>query len=212
MPASASRREPRRHSLPPARRCVMQNRFPGKSFPLVVVSHGYPGSRTFLTYLTENLASKGYVVAAIDHTDSVWGDIKPFPSTLFNRSSDQLFTIRALTEQASKPGNFLQRSSRSRQCRDRRLLHGWIRCSDQRRRRLQQELDPGEGTSGRILGRAAGWFTEVCGARPPQPEGGCRHLSLGRAAAIQQLGCRRTGGHPHSVALHRRRPGRYLRL
>ncbi len=79
----------------------------GKAFPLVVVSHGYPGSRTFLTYLTENLASKGYVVAAIDHTDSVWGDIKPFPSTLFNRSSDQLFTIRALTEQASKPGNFL---------------------------------------------------------------------------------------------------------
>jgi predicted dienelactone hydrolase len=80
----------------------------GKTFPLVVVSHGYPGSRTFLTYLTENLASKGYVVAAIDHTDSVWGDIKPFPSTLFNRSSDQLFTIRALTEQASQPGNFLQ--------------------------------------------------------------------------------------------------------
>jgi predicted dienelactone hydrolase len=80
----------------------------GKTFPLVVVSHGYPGSRTFLTYLTENLASKGYVVAAIDHTDSVWGDIKPFPSTLFNRSSDQLFTTRALTELASKPGNFLQ--------------------------------------------------------------------------------------------------------
>lgn len=79
----------------------------GKPFPLVVVSHGYPGSRTFLTYLTENLASKGYVVAAIDHTDSVWGDVKPFPSTLFNRSSDQLFTIRALTEQASKTGNFL---------------------------------------------------------------------------------------------------------
>jgi predicted dienelactone hydrolase len=79
----------------------------GKSFPLVVVSHGYPGSRMFLTYLTENLASKGYVVAAIDHTDSVWGDVKPFPSTLFNRSSDQVFTIRALTGQASQPGNFL---------------------------------------------------------------------------------------------------------
>ena len=42
----------------------------GQRFPLVVVSHGYPGSRTFLTWLTENLASKGYVVAAIDHTDS----------------------------------------------------------------------------------------------------------------------------------------------
>jgi predicted dienelactone hydrolase len=30
----------------------------GERFPLVVVSHGYPGSRTFLSYLTENLASK----------------------------------------------------------------------------------------------------------------------------------------------------------
>ncbi len=37
----------------------------GQKFPLVIVSHGYPGSRTFLSYLTENLASKGYVVAAI---------------------------------------------------------------------------------------------------------------------------------------------------
>jgi Platelet-activating factor acetylhydrolase, isoform II len=30
-----------------------------EKFPLVIVSHGYPGSRYFLTYLTENLASKG---------------------------------------------------------------------------------------------------------------------------------------------------------
>jgi hypothetical protein len=37
-------------------------------YPLVIVSHGYPGSRVLLTYLTENLASKGYVVVAIDHT------------------------------------------------------------------------------------------------------------------------------------------------
>ncbi len=43
----------------------------GKRFPLVFVSHGYPGSRYFMTYLT-NLESKGYVVAAIDHTDSVF--------------------------------------------------------------------------------------------------------------------------------------------
>jgi len=68
----------------------------GERFPLVVVSHGYPGSRTFLSYLTENLASKGYVVAAIDHTDSVFGDVKGFASTLLNRSNDQLFTIDAL--------------------------------------------------------------------------------------------------------------------
>ena len=79
----------------------------GKPFPLVVVSHGYPGSRYFLTYLTENLASKGYVVAAIDHTDSVFGAIKPFPSTLLNRANDQLFTIGALEEMAHKSDHFL---------------------------------------------------------------------------------------------------------
>jgi hypothetical protein len=34
-----------------------------------------------MTYLTENLASKGYVVAAIDHTDSVFGAQAAFVST-----------------------------------------------------------------------------------------------------------------------------------
>jgi predicted dienelactone hydrolase len=76
-------------------------------FPLVIVSHGYPGSRYFLSYLTENLASKGYVVVAIDHTDSVFGAERGFPSTLLNRSSDQLFTVGAVEEMSSKPGNFL---------------------------------------------------------------------------------------------------------
>lgn len=76
-------------------------------FPLVVVSHGYPGTRTFLSYLTENLASKGYVVAAIDHTDSVFGDVKPFTSTLLNRAADQLFTIDALAERSRRPDDFL---------------------------------------------------------------------------------------------------------
>jgi len=70
-------------------------------FPLVVVSHGYPGTRTFLSYLTENLASKGYVVAAIDHTDSVLGAIRPFQSTLLNRSADQLFVA---AEVGAMPG------------------------------------------------------------------------------------------------------------
>ncbi len=79
-----------------------------EKFPLVVVSHGYPGSRTFLSYLTENLASKGYVVAAIDHTDSVFGEVKGFPSTLLNRSADQLFTIDSLSAQAAQAGNFLK--------------------------------------------------------------------------------------------------------
>ncbi len=79
----------------------------GNRYPLVIVSHGYPGSRFFLTYLTENLASKGYVVAAIDHTDSVLGNVQPFPSTLLNRSADQLFTVETLHQLAASPGHFL---------------------------------------------------------------------------------------------------------
>jgi len=69
----------------------------GATYPLVIVSHGYPGSRTFLSYLTENLASKGYIVAAIDHTDSVFGEVRAFQSTLVNRAPDQLFTLEKLT-------------------------------------------------------------------------------------------------------------------
>jgi dienelactone hydrolase len=69
----------------------------GATYPLVIVSHGYPGSRTFLSYLTENLASKGYIVAAIDHTDSVFGEVRGFQSTLVNRAPDQIFTLKTLS-------------------------------------------------------------------------------------------------------------------
>ncbi|MDZ4770129.1 MAG: dienelactone hydrolase [Chloroflexota bacterium] len=63
------------------------------AYPLLIVSHGYPGSRYQLTYLTENLASKGYVVAAIDHTDSTFADTGNFFSTLLNRALDQNFVL-----------------------------------------------------------------------------------------------------------------------
>ncbi len=79
----------------------------GERYPLVIVSHGYPGSRTFLSWLTENLASKGYIVAAIDHTDSVMGAVRGFPSTLLNRAADQLFTVDELTRLALEQGNVL---------------------------------------------------------------------------------------------------------
>ncbi len=81
--------------------------FVGRRFPLVIVSHGYPGSRYFLTYLTENLASKGYVVAAIDHTDSVFGEVRAFPSTLLNRSADQMFTLAKLAGMSGDKSSFL---------------------------------------------------------------------------------------------------------
>lgn len=72
------------------------------AFPLVIISHGYPGSRLIFTYLTENLASKGYVVVSIDHTESTFQDLAGFPSTLLNRSLDQLFILNQIAE-SSKP-------------------------------------------------------------------------------------------------------------
>jgi predicted dienelactone hydrolase len=62
-------------------------------FPLLIVSHGYPGNRFLLSHLAENLASKGYVVASIDHTDSTYSDQGAFGSTLLNRPLDQLFVL-----------------------------------------------------------------------------------------------------------------------
>ncbi|MGL4320857.1 MAG: alpha/beta hydrolase family protein [Paracoccaceae bacterium] len=52
------------------------------AFPLVIISHGYPGNRMLMSHLGENLASKGYVVASIDHTDSTYADKAAFGSTL----------------------------------------------------------------------------------------------------------------------------------
>jgi predicted dienelactone hydrolase len=63
------------------------------AFPLVIVSHGYPGNRYLLSHLGENLASKGFVVASIDHKDSTYDDQQAFASTLYNRPFDQLFVL-----------------------------------------------------------------------------------------------------------------------
>ena len=77
------------------------------AFPLVVVSHGYVGSRYLMTYLTENLASKGYVVVAIDHTESTFADAAGFQSTLLNRSKDILFVVDKMSQFASSQDHFL---------------------------------------------------------------------------------------------------------
>lgn len=68
------------------------------SFPLLIVSHGYVGSRYLMTYLTENMASKGYIVVAIDHTDSTFRDANAFQSTLLNRAKDIRFVLDKMAE------------------------------------------------------------------------------------------------------------------
>jgi len=73
-------------------------------YPLVIISHGYPGNRYLMSHMGENLASKGFVAVAIDHKDSTPDDLKPFASTLYNRPFDQLFVLNEI-DRLSKPGS-----------------------------------------------------------------------------------------------------------
>ena len=73
-------------------------------FPLVIISHGYPGNRFLMSHIGENLSSKGYVAVSIDHKDSTYDDQKAFGSTLYNRAFDQLFVLDEM-DRLSRPGN-----------------------------------------------------------------------------------------------------------
>jgi dienelactone hydrolase len=81
----------------------------GGTFPLVVISHGFGGWGTFMSYLGENLASKGYVVAAIDHADPAFTDgagfMLSFGSVMMQRSRDQQFVIGELLRRARTGGD-----------------------------------------------------------------------------------------------------------
>lgn len=70
-------------------------------YPVLVVSHGYPGSRYLLSHLGENLATKGYIVFAIAHTDTTYTDfdseISIISATMY-RTLDQRFMISMLPE------------------------------------------------------------------------------------------------------------------
>jgi len=74
------------------------------SYPLVIISHGYPGNRFLMSHMGENLASKGFVAVSIDHKDSTYDDQKAFASTLYNRSFDQLFVLNEI-DRLGKPGS-----------------------------------------------------------------------------------------------------------
>ncbi len=71
-------------------------------YPLVVISHGHPGNRFLLSHTAESLATKGYIVASIDHTDSTYESVQNFQSTLYNRPLDQRFVIETLTAYAGE--------------------------------------------------------------------------------------------------------------
>ncbi|MGI9200733.1 MAG: alpha/beta hydrolase family protein [Woeseiaceae bacterium] len=78
-----------------------------KRMPLVIISHGYPGNRYLMSHLAENLASKGYVVAAIDHADSTYEDQATIWSTLYHRPQDQLFVVNEISLLSKSKDSFL---------------------------------------------------------------------------------------------------------
>ncbi|EAQ05195.1 hypothetical protein OB2597_07915 [Pseudooceanicola batsensis HTCC2597] len=84
------------------------------TYPLVLISHGWPGNRYLMSHLGENLASKGYVVASIDHNESTYRTFQvsdnyfaTFGSTLVNRPRDQLFVLDRIATMSDEDGSFL---------------------------------------------------------------------------------------------------------
>src|SRR5918993_2378403 len=78
------------------------------SYPLVIISHGYPGNRFLMSHIGENLASKGFICVSIDHKDSTYDDQKAFGSTLYNRPFDQLFVLNEIERLGkTESGSFL---------------------------------------------------------------------------------------------------------
>jgi alpha-beta hydrolase superfamily lysophospholipase len=74
---------------------------PGR-FPLVLVSHGYGGWSEHMSRLGEHLASRGYVVAAIDHRDLPFADAagfaRSFGNVLVDRTLDQQQILAVLLD------------------------------------------------------------------------------------------------------------------
>lgn len=72
-----------------------------REFPLVILSHGYPGNRMLLSHFGEFLAGHGYRVASIDHLHSTYGEAEYLAgtataATLIHRPLDVAFVAGAL--------------------------------------------------------------------------------------------------------------------
>jgi predicted dienelactone hydrolase len=70
--------------------------FSGGPYPLVIVSHGYSNAPAAMTWITENLASKGYVVAAIHHDDPPITNSAEFIGPVLRRPLDIAFVAATL--------------------------------------------------------------------------------------------------------------------
>ncbi|HTV50015.1 MAG TPA: hypothetical protein VME21_02440 [Steroidobacteraceae bacterium] len=82
--------------------------------PLVIVSHGYSNVTAALSWVTENLASKGYVVAAIRHQDPPIGDAAKVVGLLLRRPLDIAFVAAELARRGRSSDPVLSRTDAQR--------------------------------------------------------------------------------------------------
>ena len=77
-----------------------------QKFPLVLMSHGYGAWSTHFSNLAEHIASRGYVVASIDHADQVASGgpsfLISFSNVLVDRAIDQRQVLAQIIADASK--------------------------------------------------------------------------------------------------------------
>lgn len=75
------------------------------AFPLVIMSHGFNGWNTQFSNLAEHIASRGYVVASIDHADmkleGAADFIYSFATVLASRSLDQRQIMAQIIERSA---------------------------------------------------------------------------------------------------------------
>ncbi len=74
-------------------------------FPLVIMSHGFNGWSTQFSNLAEHIASRGYVVATIDHADAklegITDFVHSFANVLASRSLDQRDVLAQLVDRSA---------------------------------------------------------------------------------------------------------------
>lgn len=82
----------------------------GGPFPLIVFSHGHQAFDAQSFFLTEHLASHGYIVAACDHVGDTTGSYKQgqLATAAFNRPQDVSAMLDEMLARNKEEGNFLK--------------------------------------------------------------------------------------------------------
>lgn len=116
-PTTAAER-PHRYGALPGHAAVDAPCAPGRH-PVVLFSHGYIGGKGQTVYLTEQLARRGYIVAAVDHADASssegwkrrapnWIDSRAWtPDTFRDRRDDVVALLDHLVTQGADPASWL---------------------------------------------------------------------------------------------------------